>query len=84
MLEQKTATPAQLVDLLIVLVESADVSAKMRSALAHWHAPKAAENIAEMILKAIAETSERRPPARRIATEEKIEPGRRPALQSQT
>jgi UDP-N-acetylglucosamine--N-acetylmuramyl-(pentapeptide) pyrophosphoryl-undecaprenol N-acetylglucosamine transferase len=50
LLEQKSATPATLVQLLLELIEKPSVHEKMRSALAQWHAPHAAEQIAEAML----------------------------------
>jgi UDP-N-acetylglucosamine--N-acetylmuramyl-(pentapeptide) pyrophosphoryl-undecaprenol N-acetylglucosamine transferase len=53
MLEQKDATPEKVCSLLLELVENADAREKMRAALAQWHAPKAASQIAEMILQSV-------------------------------
>lgn len=50
LLEQKSATPATLVQLLLELIEKPSVHERMRSALAQWHAPHAAEQIAEAML----------------------------------
>jgi UDP-N-acetylglucosamine--N-acetylmuramyl-(pentapeptide) pyrophosphoryl-undecaprenol N-acetylglucosamine transferase len=50
LLEQKSATPETLVQLLLELIEKPSVHEKMRSALAQWHAPHAAEQIAEAML----------------------------------
>ncbi len=50
LLEQKSATAETLVQLLLDLVEKPAVHEKMRSALAQWHAPHAAEQIAEAML----------------------------------
>ena len=47
------------------LVENAGERARMQSALAQWHAPKSAEQIATRILESIA-IMERRAPARRV------------------
>jgi UDP-N-acetylglucosamine--N-acetylmuramyl-(pentapeptide) pyrophosphoryl-undecaprenol N-acetylglucosamine transferase len=52
LLEQKSATAETLVQLLLDLVEKPAVHEKMRSALAQWHAPHAAEQIAEAMLVA--------------------------------
>jgi len=52
LLEQKSATPGKVAAMLIELVEDEAARAQMRSALARWHAPGAAEQIAENILKA--------------------------------
>jgi hypothetical protein len=53
LLEQKSATPETLVQLLSDLIEKPAVRGKMRSALAQWHAPHAAEQIAETMLLAV-------------------------------
>lgn len=53
LLEQKTATPELLVQLLLDLLEKPAVHEKMQNALARWHAPRAAEQIAEAILVAV-------------------------------
>ena len=53
LLEQKTATPELLVQLLSDLIEKPAVHEKMQSALAQWHAPHAAEQIAEAMLAAV-------------------------------
>jgi UDP-N-acetylglucosamine--N-acetylmuramyl-(pentapeptide) pyrophosphoryl-undecaprenol N-acetylglucosamine transferase len=54
LLEQKNATPEKLVALLCELVEGQAARAKIQAALAQWHTPKAAEQIAESMLAAIA------------------------------
>ena len=41
------------------LIEDSVVREKMQTALAQWHAPKAAEQIAENILSAIAQQQEK-------------------------
>jgi UDP-N-acetylglucosamine--N-acetylmuramyl-(pentapeptide) pyrophosphoryl-undecaprenol N-acetylglucosamine transferase len=53
LLEQKNATPEKVVASLRELVENEAVRATMQTALAQWHAPKAADQIAENILSAI-------------------------------
>ena len=53
LLEQKSATPEMLVQLLSDLVEKPAVHEKMQSALAQWHAARAAEEIAEAMLAAV-------------------------------
>ena len=53
LLEQKSATPETLVQLLSDLIEKPAVREKMQSALAQWHAPHAAEQIAEAMLVAV-------------------------------
>jgi UDP-N-acetylglucosamine--N-acetylmuramyl-(pentapeptide) pyrophosphoryl-undecaprenol N-acetylglucosamine transferase len=50
LLEQKSATPETLAQLLCDLIEKPAVHERMRSALAQWHAPHAAEQIAEAML----------------------------------
>ncbi len=55
LLEQKNSTPEKVTALLAELVEIEATRATMQAALAQWHAPKAAEQIAEIILKAIAQ-----------------------------
>ena len=54
MLEQKNASPDEVAALLGELIEAPAVRAKIQTALAQWHAPRAAEQIAEIILAAIA------------------------------
>jgi UDP-N-acetylglucosamine--N-acetylmuramyl-(pentapeptide) pyrophosphoryl-undecaprenol N-acetylglucosamine transferase len=53
LLEQKNATPDRLVALLCELVEGQAARAKIQAALAQWHAPKAAEQIAGIMLGAV-------------------------------
>jgi UDP-N-acetylglucosamine--N-acetylmuramyl-(pentapeptide) pyrophosphoryl-undecaprenol N-acetylglucosamine transferase len=50
LLEQKSATPETLARLMLELIEKPSVREKMGSALAQWHAPHAAEQIAEAML----------------------------------
>jgi UDP-N-acetylglucosamine--N-acetylmuramyl-(pentapeptide) pyrophosphoryl-undecaprenol N-acetylglucosamine transferase len=50
LLEQRSASPETLAQLLLDMVEKPAVHEKMQSALAQWHAPHAAEQIAEAIL----------------------------------
>jgi UDP-N-acetylglucosamine--N-acetylmuramyl-(pentapeptide) pyrophosphoryl-undecaprenol N-acetylglucosamine transferase len=50
LLEQKNATPERLVALLCELVEGSAARVKIKAALVQWHAPKAAEQIAEIML----------------------------------
>ena len=52
LLEQKTATRENVAGLLFELVEDAAARAKIQAALAQWHSPKAAEQIAEIMLGA--------------------------------
>jgi UDP-N-acetylglucosamine--N-acetylmuramyl-(pentapeptide) pyrophosphoryl-undecaprenol N-acetylglucosamine transferase len=54
LLEQKTATPETLVQLLADLLEKPAVHEEMRNALARLDAPHAAEQIAEAMLSALA------------------------------
>jgi UDP-N-acetylglucosamine--N-acetylmuramyl-(pentapeptide) pyrophosphoryl-undecaprenol N-acetylglucosamine transferase len=54
LLEQKNATPERVAALLCELIEGQAARAKIQAALAQWHAPKAAEQIAEIMLAAIA------------------------------
>ncbi len=50
LLEQQSATPETFVQLLLDVVEKPAVHEKMQIALAQWHAPHAAEQIAEAML----------------------------------
>ena len=54
MLEQKNASPDKVAAWLDELVEAPAVRVKIQAALAQWHAPKAAEQIADTMLAAIA------------------------------
>ena len=53
LLEQKNSTPEKVAAILTELIENEAARSKIQSALAQWHAPKAAEQIAENILSAI-------------------------------
>ena len=53
LLEQKYSTPEKVAAILTEMIENEAARSKMQSALAQWHAPKAAEQIAENILSAI-------------------------------
>lgn len=55
LLEQRDGTPEKVAGLLRELVEDAAVRDEMKLALARWHAPKAAEQIAERILKTVTQ-----------------------------
>jgi UDP-N-acetylglucosamine--N-acetylmuramyl-(pentapeptide) pyrophosphoryl-undecaprenol N-acetylglucosamine transferase len=55
LLEQKNLSPEKVARILSELVENNATRAAVQSALAQWHAPKAAEQIAEIILAAIAQ-----------------------------
>jgi len=59
LLEQKNSTPEKFANLILDLATSAVTREKMQSALAKWHAPQAAEQIAETMLKLIAHGTER-------------------------
>jgi UDP-N-acetylglucosamine--N-acetylmuramyl-(pentapeptide) pyrophosphoryl-undecaprenol N-acetylglucosamine transferase len=50
LLEQKAATPECLASLLAEMMESPTVRARMQDALAGWHRPRAASQIAQSIL----------------------------------
>jgi UDP-N-acetylglucosamine--N-acetylmuramyl-(pentapeptide) pyrophosphoryl-undecaprenol N-acetylglucosamine transferase len=58
LLEQKNTTPEKMAALLRELVEDPAARAKIQTALGQWHAPKAAEQIAEIMLAAIARQQE--------------------------
>jgi UDP-N-acetylglucosamine--N-acetylmuramyl-(pentapeptide) pyrophosphoryl-undecaprenol N-acetylglucosamine transferase len=60
LLEQKAATPGKVAILLRELVEDAAARSKIQTALAQWHAPKAAEQIAEIMLAAIFRSADSR------------------------
>ena len=62
MLEQKSATPEKVAALLRELVEDPGARARIQTALAQWHASRAAEQIAEIMVAAIA-----RPPGQAVA-----------------
>jgi UDP-N-acetylglucosamine--N-acetylmuramyl-(pentapeptide) pyrophosphoryl-undecaprenol N-acetylglucosamine transferase len=55
LLEQKNSTPEKVAAILVELVENETARSKMQSALAQWHAPKAAEQIAENILQTVGQ-----------------------------
>jgi UDP-N-acetylglucosamine--N-acetylmuramyl-(pentapeptide) pyrophosphoryl-undecaprenol N-acetylglucosamine transferase len=58
LLEQREATPEKVSGLLRELVEDVAAREEMKSALARWHAPKSAERIAELILKAVPRSAD--------------------------
>ncbi len=58
LLEQKSATPEKVAAALGELVENEMARKAMQTALAQWHAPKAAEQIAEIMLQAVARERE--------------------------
>lgn len=74
LLQQGDATPEKVSTLLRELVEDTAERDEMRSALAKWHEPKAAEKIAEQILKAVSRetisTTDKRPATTRCAKPE--------------
>jgi UDP-N-acetylglucosamine--N-acetylmuramyl-(pentapeptide) pyrophosphoryl-undecaprenol N-acetylglucosamine transferase len=57
LLEQKNSTPEKVAAIVSELIGDEAARTKMQSALAQWHAPKAAEQIAEIILAAIAQSA---------------------------
>jgi len=57
LLEQKDATPEKVAALLRELIENEKARTGMQTALARWHAPRAAEQIAENILSACRSSS---------------------------
>jgi UDP-N-acetylglucosamine--N-acetylmuramyl-(pentapeptide) pyrophosphoryl-undecaprenol N-acetylglucosamine transferase len=59
LLEQKNSAPEKVAAILTELVENDLARSKFQNALAQWHAPKAAEQIAENILSAIAQQQEK-------------------------
>jgi UDP-N-acetylglucosamine--N-acetylmuramyl-(pentapeptide) pyrophosphoryl-undecaprenol N-acetylglucosamine transferase len=59
LLEQKNSTPEKVAELLHELIENSAARKKIQAALAQWHAPEAAEQIAENILNAIAQQQEK-------------------------
>jgi UDP-N-acetylglucosamine--N-acetylmuramyl-(pentapeptide) pyrophosphoryl-undecaprenol N-acetylglucosamine transferase len=56
-LEQRDATPERVSSLLRELVEDVTERDEMKAALARWHAPHAAERVAENILRTIRESA---------------------------
>jgi UDP-N-acetylglucosamine--N-acetylmuramyl-(pentapeptide) pyrophosphoryl-undecaprenol N-acetylglucosamine transferase len=72
LLEQKNSAPEKVAALLRELIENSAAREKIQTSLAQWHAPRAAEQIAENILTAIElqkEIGERaRPRAQRSAS----------------
>ncbi len=58
LLEQKNSTPEKVAAILSELVEDEVARVTMQSALAQWHSPRAAEQIAEIMLDAIARQRE--------------------------
>jgi UDP-N-acetylglucosamine--N-acetylmuramyl-(pentapeptide) pyrophosphoryl-undecaprenol N-acetylglucosamine transferase len=58
LLEQKTATPEAVAQAILPLIDDALAREQMQTALAKWHAPHAAEEIAETMLQMIARETE--------------------------
>jgi UDP-N-acetylglucosamine--N-acetylmuramyl-(pentapeptide) pyrophosphoryl-undecaprenol N-acetylglucosamine transferase len=58
LLEQKDATPEKVAGRLLELVENTPVRESIQTGLVQWHAPKAAEQIAEMILQSVSRRAE--------------------------
>jgi UDP-N-acetylglucosamine--N-acetylmuramyl-(pentapeptide) pyrophosphoryl-undecaprenol N-acetylglucosamine transferase len=58
LLEQKKTSPEKVARILSELVENNAIRTAVQSALAQWHVPKAAEQIAEIILAAIAQPAQ--------------------------
>jgi UDP-N-acetylglucosamine--N-acetylmuramyl-(pentapeptide) pyrophosphoryl-undecaprenol N-acetylglucosamine transferase len=55
LLEQREASPEQVVGLLLHLAENVAARERIQAALVQWHSPKAADQIAETILQAVAQ-----------------------------
>ncbi|MGH7993404.1 MAG: UDP-N-acetylglucosamine--N-acetylmuramyl-(pentapeptide) pyrophosphoryl-undecaprenol N-acetylglucosamine transferase, partial [Limisphaerales bacterium] len=72
LLEQKNAAPEKVAAILRELAENETARTAMQSALAPWHAPRAAEQIAENILSACWSSSPSLP------KENRLEPGLQP------
>jgi len=60
LLEQRKATPGLVAEILNELVEDEVARSEIQNALAQWHEPRAAEQIAEAILQAVARAQESR------------------------
>jgi UDP-N-acetylglucosamine--N-acetylmuramyl-(pentapeptide) pyrophosphoryl-undecaprenol N-acetylglucosamine transferase len=56
--EQKGATPEKVAAAVVELVENGVAFAQMQAALAQWHTPKAAEQIAENILRVVSRSAD--------------------------
>ena len=67
LLEQKNSTPEKVAAILTELVEDETARSKVQSALAQWHAPRAAEQIAKNILSAIKVGQASRLPGERVS-----------------
>ncbi len=59
LLDQKTAAPESLANLLLELIQEGPARERMQAALARWHAPRAAEQIAQAILETVSAGSRR-------------------------
>jgi len=69
LLEQKNATPEKVAAILLELAKNKTSRTAMQTALAQWHAPRAAEQIAENILNACWSSSFSLPDANRLKPE---------------
>jgi UDP-N-acetylglucosamine--N-acetylmuramyl-(pentapeptide) pyrophosphoryl-undecaprenol N-acetylglucosamine transferase len=58
LIEQRNSTPDKISAILAELVENEAARSRMQAALVQWHAPHAAEQIAEIMLAAIARRQE--------------------------
>jgi UDP-N-acetylglucosamine--N-acetylmuramyl-(pentapeptide) pyrophosphoryl-undecaprenol N-acetylglucosamine transferase len=67
LLEQINSSPEKVAAILTGLVGDELIRTKMQSALVEWHAPKAAEQIAEIILSAIKVGQASRRPGERVS-----------------
>lgn len=67
LLEQREASPEQVVGLLLHLAENAAARERIQAALGQWHSPRAADQIAEAILQAVVQPDDaaNRSPVRR-------------------
>jgi UDP-N-acetylglucosamine--N-acetylmuramyl-(pentapeptide) pyrophosphoryl-undecaprenol N-acetylglucosamine transferase len=74
LIEQKNAAPEGIAAILRELAENEAARASMQAALARWHAPRAAEEIAETILNACWSSSFSLPKENRLKSE--LEPPR--------
>jgi UDP-N-acetylglucosamine--N-acetylmuramyl-(pentapeptide) pyrophosphoryl-undecaprenol N-acetylglucosamine transferase len=75
LLEQKNASSETLADLLDDLIEKPNVRGKVQNALAQWHAPHAAEQIAEVMLTALGVEASAPPLGRQLHLRRSL-PGR--------
>ena len=69
LLEQSKATPELLAQMILELVENQNAREKIRTALAAWHKPNAAEEIAENILSAMRRSADSRVHAKNSVSE---------------